>query len=414
MTSKPVSLTIGLFCQILMVATLGQLTADFYLPSLPNIAQDLTTSSGSVQLTLAAYMLGFSLSQLVYGPLSDRIGRKPPILLGIGLSLFGALICMSSVSINMLIAGRFFQGIGLGACNSVGRSLSRDFLSGNELARVGSYMGIVSAFMLALAPTLGGYVQHYLSWRTGFAILSCYTLIIWLALWYFLPETHHRRNPLATRFPVIIKNYFTLLTHKTFLGYSVCSSMAYAGLAAYLTATPFLMRNILHLTAIEFGWLSLCTAGALCTSAFINGRLVMRFGYANMLRVGVIIMLTGSVLLFVFNTLGTISVFNVMLPITIFALGTGFSFQNAFAGAFQSFPHIAGSAGALYGFIQILGGSLSSTLVAHLHESNALPLAVVLFSFGFLSLLSWKFLAAVPVESEVETTYAENTTVSEV
>lgn len=389
---KTIVLTSGLFGQILLIATLGQIGADLYLPSLPNIAHDLSVSARDVQLTFASYLLGFSLSHLFYGPISDRIGRRPPILFGVGLSFMGCLVCLFSPAIIFLILGRFLQGTGVGACNSVGRSLSRDFLSGPELAKMGSHLSMTAAFVLASAPTLGGYIQHYFSWRAAFMFLSGYTLLSWLVLLKALPETHQNKNPKATHFKVVVKNYLELLTHKVFLGYTFCSTLAYAGILAYLTAAPFLYQTLLGLTPVEFGWLSFFIATAIATSGFINGRFVVRYGISKMILIGISGMILGSFLLLLLSQAGMIYVWSIVIPMMIFAFGAGISFQNAFAGAFHPFPHMAGAAGALYGFFQILGGSLASALIAALEISSALALSFFLLVVSVLSAFSRYYL----------------------
>lgn len=384
MEKQTIILTLGLFSQILLIATLGQIGADLYLPSLPSIVHDFSVLPSKVQFTFASYLFGFSLSHLFYGPISDRIGRRTPILFGVGLSLIGCLVCAAAPSIEILILGRFLQGTGVGACNSVGRSLSRDFLSGAELAKVGSYLSMVAAFILASSPTLGGYLQYYFSWRAAFIFLSCYTLAAWIWLFKALPETHHHshRNAKATQLNVVVGNYWILLTHKTFMGYTLCSSLAYAGIFAYLTVAPFLFQTQLGLTPIEFGWFSFFTAGGVAISGFINGRYVVRYGVSRMMLIGVTSMMIGALLLMLFSQIMTPHVITLIFPMIIFAFGVGVTFQNAFAGAFNPFPHMAGSAGALYGFCQVLGGSCSSALVASLHINNAFSLSCLLLIIG--------------------------------
>lgn len=383
-----ITLTSGLFAQILLIATLGQIGADLYLPSLPNIAHDFNASSSDVELTFATYLFGFSISHLFYGPVSDRIGRRIPILFGIGLSFIGCLVCLFSPSILILVLGRFLQGSGVGACNSVGRSLGRDFLSGAELAKVGSHLSMIGAFVLASAPMLGGYIQHYFSWRTAFLFLSLYTLISWTILLKALPETHHHRNVNATHFKVVIKNYFTLLTHKIFIGYTLGSSLAYAGLLGYFTAAPFIFQNLLGLTPVEFGWLSFCTASAIALSGFINGRYVVRYGVSKMMLLGISGMVIGAGGLMLLSLTTQASIISLVTPMMIFAFGSGISFQNAFAGAFHPFPHMAGAAGALYGFAQVLGGGLASAIVASLHVSDPFSLSCLLVAIAVMAIFA--------------------------
>lgn len=321
MEKETIILTVGLFFQILLIATLGQIGADLYLPSLPSITHDFSVLPSKVQFTFASYLFGFSISHLFYGPISDRIGRRTPILFGVGLSLIGCLVCATAPSIEILIVGRFLQGTGVGACNSVGRSLTRDFLSGAELAKMGSYLSMVAAFILAASPTLGGYLQYYFSWRAAFIFLSCYTLIAWIFFFKALPETHHHshRNAKATQ----------------------------------------------------------------------------------LMLAGVISMMIGALLLMLLSQIMTPKVIALIVPMVIFAFGVGVTFQNAFAGAFNPFPHMAGSAGALYGFCQVLGGSCASALVAGLHINSAFSLSCLLLVIG-LCVVGARQLALSPVRESFD------------
>ena len=145
----------------------------------------------------------------------------------------------------------------MAACNSVGRSLTRDLLSGSQLAKIGSYLGMIMIFIIATAPTLGGYIQSSLNWHWVFIFFLGYSIFVWLFTYATLPETNTFLNPHATKISSIIKNYYTVLTNKTFLGYSICVCCAYAGIIAYVTAAPFLFQNTLGLTPVQFGWLAL-------------------------------------------------------------------------------------------------------------------------------------------------------------
>jgi DHA1 family 2-module integral membrane pump EmrD-like MFS transporter len=382
-----------LFLIILVIATLAHVTADMYVPSLPAMTQALASNKTIIQLTITVFMLGFSLSHLIYGPLSDRIGRRPPLLWGIGLSLLGSLLCFIAPSVTVLILGRLLQGAGVGACNSVGRSLSRDLLSGNHLAKIGSDIGMVMVFVIAAAPTLGGYIQHYIGWRANFLVLLIYTLAIWLLSWKKLPETNKHLNPSAMQLQTMLRTYWFLLRNKVFMGFTLCSTLAYAGLIAYITTAPFLLQTIVGLTPVQYGWLSFFIAIPIFFSSFINGRLVLTKGLTTMIFAGVCLMLSGGLIMLLLALFGFINTWVIMLPVSLFSMGVGLTFANAFAGAFHPFPQIAGSAGALFGCLQILGGSLASAVMALLHEHNQLPLAIMLSSTGLLAIFCLQGLA---------------------
>ena len=206
-------------------------------------------------------------------------------------------------------------------------------------------------------------------------------------------ETNQHLNPEATRIKVIAHNYFSLLRSKTFLGYTLCVSCAYAGLIAYITAAPFLFQNVLGLTSIEFGWLAFVIGCSIFISAIINNALVMKIGYEKMLLIGNFLMLSGGLSMLMCGSFGFMNILAILLPLALFSVGAGLVFANGSAGAFHYFPRIAGSAGSLFGCIQILGGTAASALMAGLHANNQVPLASVLSLLGLFAILFWKFLA---------------------
>ncbi|EKD55203.1 MAG: hypothetical protein ACD_60C00024G0003 [uncultured bacterium] len=381
-------MTPKIFIAVLLFVTLGQITADMYLPSLPAITEALSSTPAMIKLTLSVYLLGFSVSHLFYGPISDRIGRRKPILFGMGLSILGSLICFSASSAIVLIAGRFLQGIGTGACTSIGRSISRDLLSGSHLARTSSQLGMAGAFVLASSPMIGGYIQHYLSWRMNFFILFLYTSCIFIFVYHVLPETNQHLDPMATRLKVACRNYTVLLFNRTFISYTFCAAMAYAGLAAYLTIAPFLFQTVIGLNPVQFGWLSFFIGAGILTSGFINSRYVVHKGIPFMLRLGTFCMMTSGVLMLLLGLGGLLNVAVIVLPLMLFCVGTSLSFANASAGAFHAFPEMAGTAAALYGCFQVLGGATASGLAAKLHAHNQIPLAILFVVLGSLSFLS--------------------------
>lgn len=378
---------------ILMLMALMQMTTDQYVPSLPAITQFFHSNEATLQLTLSFFMLGLSMSHIFYGPLSDRIGRKPPLMFGVGLSIIGSICCFMAPSVNLLIFGRFLQGFGIGCCNSVGRSLVRDLFTDRLLAKIGSYVGVVSIFIMAASPTLGGYIQEHAGWRANFLFLIVFGILIWLMALAVLPETNKHLNPEATKFKVMGNNYAVLLRSKVFLGYTLCACFACAGLVAYLTIAPFLFQNVLGLSPLEFGQLTFFIAGAICFSGIVNSQLVMNKGISFMVLTGVLLMISGGLLLFILPFLGVSQVLAIMIPVALFSMGAGFTFINAFAGAFHPFPHMAGTAGALYASMQDLSAALTSGVIAAWKGYGQSSLALILLIFGLSSLLAWYYLA---------------------
>ncbi|MCL9684704.1 multidrug effflux MFS transporter [Legionella maioricensis] len=377
---------------ILLLMTLMQMTTDQYVPSLPAITKIFHSNPASIQLTLSIFMLGLSISHVFYGPLSDKIGRKPPLMFGVGLSVFGTLCCFLAPSVSVLILGRFLQGFGIGCCNSVGRSLVRDLFTDRVLAKIGSYVGIISIFIMAASPTLGGYIQEQLGWRANFLFLLIFGIIVWLLAFAILPETNKNLNPDAIKMRVMGRNYLSLLRSKIFLGYTLCACFACAGLVSYLTIAPFLFQDILGLTPLEFGQLTFFIAGAICFSGALNSQLVMHKGVSYMVFIGVLFMIVGGFSMLIAALCGVKQILYIMIPMALFSVGAGFTFINAFAGAFHPFPQIAGTVGALYASMQDLSAAFASGIIALCKDHGQYSLAIILLILGLSSLAAWYYL----------------------
>ncbi|WP_115708151.1 multidrug effflux MFS transporter [Legionella sainthelensi] len=391
---QQVSLQPLLVSVVLMLMVLMQMTTDQYVPSLPAITKVFNTNEASIQLTLSLFMLGLSISHVFYGPLSDKIGRKPPLMFGVGLSILGSLCCYLAPTVFVLIIGRFIQGFGIGCCGSVGRSLVRDLFTDRVLSKIGSYVGIVSVFIMVASPVLGGYIQEHFGWRSNFLCLFVFGIVIWLFALLTLPETNKNLNPEATKIRVMRDNYFTLLRSKVFLGYALCACFACAGLLAYLAIAPFLFQDALGLSPIEFGQLTIFIAGAICVSGIINSQMVMGKGVSHMVFIGIIFMIIGGLAMLFLAFLGMKNVLSIMIPVSLFSMGVGFTFINAFAGAFHPFPHMAGTVGALYACMQDLSAALSTGIVALGKWYGQYSLATIFLVLGVSSLVSWYYLAS--------------------
>jgi Bcr/CflA subfamily drug resistance transporter len=366
------------FLPILMLSTIGMVATDFYLPSLPFIQTHFQALKSSVQLSLTLYLLGFSISQFFYGPLSERYGRKPVVLTGLAIGYLGSTLCLFSPSLTWLNVGRFIEGLGFGAGAALWRTIIRDVYTGEALARIGAWTATASSIAMALAPILGGLIQRSLGWRAVFALFGLYACITFYALWKRLPETRASFDLLALQPKNFFQNYRHLITNSIFLGYSGAGSLAFAGFAAYFASSPFLFEQVLHLSPEKYGFLACFLAIGLSIGGIANSRLIPLFGRHRLLVTGTVILFLSSLLMLFLGIFYPFSIFTLMLPMSLYACGCAFVFANSFAGAFFPFAHIAGFAGALYGTLQIFSGSLSSGWMTLFHETNQIPLSLLL------------------------------------
>lgn len=382
----------------LMVCSLFGL--DMYSPSLPAMTHALNTNHTQIEMSMALYLLGFSFPQLFYGPWSDRIGRKKVLLIGIMFAAIGALICANAISIHMLLTGRFIQGIGGAAIATLSRTIFRDLYEGSKLAQAASYLSTAMSLAPLIAPTIGGYVQHTLNWRGNFWILLALYLLGLLLVLLYVPETNRHLNPKATHLRHMIKNYWTLLTHKTLIYYGLCSALAFSGVTAYIVMNPFIFQNELGLSAIQNGWISSLSGCALIAGSILNILLVRRLKNNNIILAGLSIMTLGGFTMLLVGTVISINVLIIVLPMMIYIMGTKMIYSNAMVGALEEFKNMGGSAVALYSSIQMLTTTLTNSIVSRIHPHNQLPLAIILLVFGItgIAILYFKIMSTAPTK----------------
>lgn len=373
------------FTFLLLLSCMGQLASDIYLPAMPAIKMSFNTSAHFVQLSLSLFMFGYAFSHLIYGPISDGVGRKNPLLVGTFICIIGTVICQFAHNINLFILGRFLQGAGAGASATLFRSILRDIYSGDKLAKIGSILAISRVIILASAPLMGGYILHFFGWRACFTFILIFISICFLAAVFILKETNRYKERGHLRLNQIMKNSKMLLTNGIFMGNSFCVLLAFGGILAWLTSLPFLLQNVVGLTPVQFGWVSAIAGLFFIIGGLVNALLVERKGLYYMLKVGLLIMAIGSLVMLGFGMTGHINAWVIMIPVIIYIIGSSMIFANAYAGAFHPFPKIAGTAGAIFGFLQILGGALSSALMSFMKTYNQVPLAIVLLASAIIA-----------------------------
>ena len=380
-----------LFIIVLLVACLSQFASDIYAPSLSVISRQLHSTINQAQWSMAIYMLGVALSLLFYGPISEGLGRKWTLVTGLCIMFSGSIIAFFAPSIGVLILSRFIQGLGAGSCQGLVRAIFRDVFSGDELAKYGSYLMISIVFVVPAAPTIGAYLQHFFGWRSIFIFMSLYVLITIAVLIGFFKETsqHHHLERLKPGF--IIKSYAQILQSRVFIGITACSFLTYGAFFAWFTASPVLLIYNLRMTPVIYGWVNFIGGGlAYGLSGLLNGRLVTKFGAANMMRFGWALMLIAGLLMLLGHLFIGMRTWVIFMPAILFFIGSTFIYPNASAIAMTPFGKVAGYAAALYSFMQVAGAAFFGALVSHLPDTNQLPLAVAFILAAILCLLIYE------------------------
>ena len=250
------------------------------------------------------YLLGLGCSPLIFGPLSDRFGRRSVLLFGLVVALIGSLICVLSNSINLLIFGRFIQAAGVASGLTLTRTMASDVFQGARLAQIGSYVGMLFGIMPAIAPVIGGYIEEAFGWRANFEFLLLLIAAIFVWVLLVVPETSQTRSRHATRPKILIKTYWSLISHKRFIVYPVVAGLVFSTLMVYLTISPFLFQSVMGYTPVQFGWLALIISAGIMMGSFLNTRLVKHFKISTLIVLASIIMLTASAAMLLFGLLG--------------------------------------------------------------------------------------------------------------
>lgn len=377
---------------ILLISSIGQVMSDLYLPSLPSMAKNLKVDTTYIQFTIALYMVGFCLSQLFYGPISDGIGRRKPIIYGLIICFIGSILCTIADNISIIYIGRFLQGLGVGSGTALARAVLRDLFSDEILAKHNSYIAMASILILAIAPVLGGYIETYLGWRFNFIFLTLYGAITLLLFFFSLNETNQHMHPENLIPKVIKRNITELLTNRPFLRFALCPLLSYAGILAWLTAAPILLQETIGVSAVEFGYIYLLSSIGFVLGGFLNAKMVENQGLEKMMTIGFVLQLIAGLIMFISYAASYLNILVIIIPVMLYMMGSSLIFSNSSAGALKSFAHIAGLAGAIFGFMQVLGGVIASNIFSVIHEENQLPMSVAFILTAGLGIVLFKSL----------------------
>ncbi len=335
------------FFILVLFGSIGPVSSDLYLPSLPSIVVQLHTTISLAQLTVAIFILGLCFSRLFFGLISDAFGRKTPILISLVICIAGTFICLLSSNIYILLVGRLIQGFGAGGSNIIARIMLRDRLQGNNLAEYLSYYSMAGITLMASSPLLGGYLEHYFGWHSSFMVIGIYALIALMVGIFVLPETNQFKCKQNLQLARIKTNIKTLFHSQAFLSYAIILGVGYGCMLAWLTSGPIVLQKVIGLTPVEFGWVAGMVGFSYFTGAYLNGKLVSKFGIQPMIKFGTICLLfSGALMLFAF-LFHYLNAFVFVIPVMIAIFGLSFTSANAFAVGMQPFPKIAGIAVAI-------------------------------------------------------------------
>ncbi|MFN8720144.1 MAG: multidrug effflux MFS transporter, partial [Rhodospirillales bacterium] len=275
-----------LYVLLTLLLALQPASTDLYLPSLPDIRAAFGVTTGTVQLTLSGFTAVFAVASLVYGPLSDRYGRRPVLRAALALYAVGTLGCVLAQDVGQLVAFRMVQAAGASAAPTLARAVVRDLHDRDRGASVLSYMTFAMTFVPILAPPLGGVLVDLFGWRSAFVALLAFGAVVLVGTWTVLPETNAFRDPGATRIAPLIAGYRSLLSSRTYLGYALCPTVSYSGIFAYISGSSFVLIETVGLSPVEYGIAFGVTVSGYLLGTFLGGRFATRIGTLALVRTG--------------------------------------------------------------------------------------------------------------------------------
>ncbi|MFG1402462.1 multidrug effflux MFS transporter [Xanthobacter sediminis] len=369
----------------------ASISTDLYLPAMPAMSRALGADAGLIELTVSGYLIGFSLGQLLWGPVSDRHGRRLPVAIGMVLFIIGSAGCALSFDAWTMIGWRMVQAVGASAGVVLGRAMVRDLYSGYRAAQMMSTLMTVMAIAPLAGPIVGGQILVLAGWHAIFWALvgvGLATLVAVLRLPETLPADRRNREPLGGA----LGRYGTLLRHRRLLAYAGAGGFFYAGMFAYIAGTPFAYISYHHVPADLYGLLfALGIVGIMATN-LANARLVARFGIDRLLTAGTMVAAGAGVLLAFSAWFGWGGLWGLVVPLFAFVSATGFIVANSIAGALADFPERAGAVSALIGAIHYGSGILGSALVGAFADGTPWPMGWVIALTGIGSLLCMRLL----------------------
>lgn len=371
---------------ILLAATsaLGPTAMQILLPAIPVIKETFQVSAEVAQLTLSLSMFAIAIGTLAYGPLSDRYGRKPIMLIGLAITFAGSLFCYAAQSIEMLIVGRIIQAFGGAVGLVLARAIVRDVYGPEQAAKVIATLVMVMVVMPMLSPAIGGEVMTRFGWEAVFLVMSALSLLIFLILQSSLTETLAEPAPFDG-VGAMLRNFIHLMRSRAFRGYALCVAFVSVVFFAFISAAPEIMISVLQRPATEYGYYFI-----LIPLGFMLGNSVARqfnhWGIDMLITLGASLGVIGIMLALGLQMLGLSHPIALFAPVALAVLGNGITLPNAQAAAINEFPQFAGTASGLTGFLQMAFSAVAAQGVAVIYNQTAYPLLLMMLAASLASL----------------------------
>ena len=382
---------------LVLVVLLGSLTAldplsiDMYLPAFPEIQRSFGVDYSTVALSLSTFFVGLALGQLVYGPLTDRFGRKRPLGIGMGLYFLSSLGCAFSKNIELFILFRVIQAFGGCSGMVISRAIVRDLFGKQRTAQIFSTLMLVMGLAPMLAPLAGGYLTRFFGWPSIFITLAGLSLVSCAFSQWLLPETLAASSRSSMTLGSSLKSYLEMFRDRSFIRYCLPGGIIRAGMFAYIAGSPFVFIQLLHVPYDRYGWIFGANALGLIVASQFNSLLLKRWDMEVILKSVILACALFGVAVLVLP-LSTSNLWALLVPLFLFIASLGLIGPNSAAGALAHQGHRAGMASALYGALQWAFAFFSSLLMGRVHDGTSFPMRAIIAACGCLSLfVFWGF-----------------------
>jgi len=376
-----------------LILILGTLTAlspfsiDMYLPGFPAIAKDLHTTTAEVARSLSSFFIGLAFGQLLYGPLMDRFGRKRPLYFGLALYIIISIGCFSAASINMLIALRAVQALGSCAAGVASMAMVRDIFPVKDNAKVFSLLILVLGASPMIAPTVGSYLTASWGWQSVFIMLMGIAILILIAVIFSLPESYKPDTSYSLKPLPIITSFLGVIKIPQFYTYAIATSLAFAGLFAYVAASPTVFMEFYHVSGKTYGWIFASLSIGFVGSSQLNSILLNYFRSERIVTWALSTQVVAAIIFLAGSYYGWFGLYGTIGLIFITLCGVGLTNPNASALSLAPFERNAGTASSLMGAMQLGIGSVSSYCVSLFGKPSTLPMALLMASSSVIALI---------------------------
>ncbi|HVV68131.1 MAG TPA: multidrug effflux MFS transporter [Gammaproteobacteria bacterium] len=360
---------------------------DVYIPVVPEMKQYFHTNQANVQLTLSLFMVVTGLGQLLMGPITDQYGRRRIIFFSVFSFIIGSLICALSNSIQLLIAGRLVQAFGGCGMMVAAFAMVRDKFSGNDGAKVYSFLNCGLAMSPLFAPIIGSYLATWFDWRAEFVFLIAIGILVLMLALFRIKETLALEKRVKLDLG-IFRRYFNILTHPIFISYACCTSAGLTIFFTFFSSSPYIIINLLHAPVKNFGYYFFTVGFTFFIGSMISGKVADKIGPFKTVLIGSIFMLVAGVSMEVWYLSMGISKAQFLLPCMLAGLGGSFMMGAGVGGAMQPFAAMAGSAAALVGCLQFLIGALVGSYVMRWQVQSTTPLAITMIVCSLVALMA--------------------------